>query len=126
MIDTKKAIHEAKRSEYFGRVKLTKSMVLSEWFERFLLEITPSFRQYRKNKINRTLKYMWDVGDRVITSQGGATVVRNYKSIDSDGMGGFIQTDVRFDNPPEPNLQTGNINSYPYIGHYNQIFLERE
>lgn len=120
MIDTKKAIKDARRSQYFGRVKLTYSMILSERFEKALAKITPSFRQYRKNKIDRTLKYMWQVGDRVTTAHGNGTVISNYKAIDSDGMGGFIQTDVRYDTaPPE-------ATSHPDVGHYNQIFLERE
>ena len=82
--------------------------------------------QQRRFAIRRTLKEMWKVGDRVMTQHGQATVVKNIFLYQTSAMGGWIQTDVRYDNPPEPGLQNGKTDSYPYIGHYNQIFLEAE
>lgn len=119
MIDTKQAIKDAKRSEYFGDSKLTAAMRLSYRFERSVQHLLYALPSWRKNKIDNKLRIMFSMGERVNTPHGTGTVVSNYKAIQSDGMGGFVSVDVRYD--VEPSDRT----NYQKVGHYNQIFLER-
>ncbi len=119
MIDTKQAIKDAKRSEYFGDSKLTVLMRLSYRFERSVTHICYLLPAWRKNKIDNKLRILFSMGERVNTPHGTGSVISNYKSIQTDGMGGFVSVDVRYDE--EQSERT----NYQKVGHYNQIFLER-
>ena len=119
MKDTKQLIKEAKRSEYFGKSKQTLLMKASLSFERSVNHIPNLLRLWRHSKVERTLKHMFEVGDRVATYHGTGMVIKSYKSVASNGEDGFVSVDVRYDtSPPEST-------NYPDVGHYNQIFLER-
>ena len=120
MIDTKQAIKDAKRSEYFGRSKQTLLMKASFKFEYSIKHLLNFLPQWRHNKVERTLTHLFEVGERVNTYHGAGTVIKSYKSIASNGEDGFVSVDVRYDTAP------ADATSYPDVGHYNQIFLERE
>ena len=126
MIDTKQALTDSTRSQYFGKSKQTLLMKLSFKLEYSVKRLLRFLPEWRYAKIDRTLQHTFEVGERVSTRHGGATVISSEKAIASNGEDGFISVNVRFDTPPEPSLQNGKIDRYPYIGSYNQIFLERE
>jgi hypothetical protein len=122
-IDTKQAIAEATRAQYYGR-ETPWQFHLSYKIERGLERLARLLERHRKAMVRRAMKEMWPIDQRVMTNRGPATVIKNRLLYNTFGMGGWIETDVRYDTPAEqPSHQQ--INDYPYIGHYNQIFLER-
>lgn len=123
MTYAEKAITNAPRSQYYGR-EVPWYFHLSYKIQCQVERLARLLERQRKAMVRHTMKEMWKVGQRVKTQYGLATVVKNTTYYNTFGMGGFIQTDVRYDTPPEPGLQNGKTDQYPYIGHYNQIFLE--
>lgn len=119
MIDAKQAISTAPRKEYYGH-RMPWYMTLSYQIERSIDKISHGLDKSRGLIVKCTMKEMWPVGSRVTTYHGNGTVIKNTLLFNTFHMGGFIQTDVRYDGAPLDATQ------YPDVGHYNQIFLERE
>lgn len=119
MIDTKQAIENAPRSHYYGR-QVPWYFHLSLKIERWLNKFSRLLEDQRKLSVRRTMKEMWPVDTRVVTDHGKGTVVKNTYLYNTFAMGGWIETDVRYDGAPIT------ATSYPDVGHYNQIFLEAE
>ena len=124
-INSKEALENATRQQYYGR-DVAWHFHLSYKIECGLEKLASLMEKQRRAAVRRKMKEMWKVGERVQTQHGSAIVIKNIFLYNTFSMGGWIQTDVRFDNPPESSLQNGKTDSYPYIGHYNQIFLEKE
>jgi hypothetical protein len=120
MIDTKQAIATAPRSQYYGR-SVPLHMTISYHVGRALERMARMFDAERRWMVRRTMKEMWVVGSRVSTAHGNGVVIKNTLLLNTFSMGGYIQTDVRYDSAP-----ADAPNEYPHVGHYNQIFVEAE
>jgi hypothetical protein len=118
MIDCDLAMAKASRQQYYGR-SMPWHMTVSYKIGGILKNIAYSLEKGRKHTVRLTMKEMWPVGTRVFTNHGDGTVIENTLLYNTYGMGGYIETDVRYDNAP-----VDAPNKYPYVGHYNQIFLE--
>lgn len=118
MINANEAIANAPKSQYYGR-NVAWYFNLSRKIERFLEKLARSMEAYRKFMVRRTMKEMWKIGEHVQTDHGTGVVIKNTFLYNTFAMGGWIQTDVRYDTAPKE------ATSYPHVGHYNQIFLER-
>jgi len=119
MINPKEAIENAPINQYYGH-KTPWYFRLSYKIERGFEKLAWFMEQQRRLHVRHIMKEMWKVGDRVITHHGKGVVIKNVYLYNTHGMGGWIQTDVRYDGAPI------DATSYPDVGHYNQVFLEKE
>lgn len=120
MTDLNQRLKDAKRSEWCDREKLPWWIKASYRAEIVIRRLPSLMERQRHNAIERTLQFMFSEGDHVATPHGPGTVVHMYKAVNTNGMGGFVQVDVRYDTSPS------DATSYPHVGHYNQIFLDKE